>query len=67
MYDGRGFGDFKNDLAEVIIEFLTPFQQRVNDISDEEVKRILKSGAKKANEQATQKIQEVKEKIGFVM
>ncbi len=67
MYDGRGFGDFKNDLAEVIIEFLTSFQQRVNDISDEEVKRILKSGAKKANEQATQKIQEVKEKIGFVM
>ncbi len=67
MYDGRGFGDFKNDLAEVIVEFLTPFQQKVNDISDEEIKIILNNGSKKANEQARKKMRKVKNKIGFIV
>jgi tryptophanyl-tRNA synthetase len=29
-YQGKGYGDFKNELAEVIIEFLEPFQQNVD-------------------------------------
>ncbi len=65
IYDGRGFGDFKNDLAEVIVEFLTPFQQKVNDISDEDIKIILNNGAEKANEQIQEKIKEIKEKVGL--
>ncbi|XLQ19917.1 MAG: tryptophan--tRNA ligase [Candidatus Moraniibacteriota bacterium] len=66
-YQGKGYGDFKNELAEVIIEFLEPFQQKVNNISDEAIKEILSRGAKKANEQAEQKMKDVKEKIGFVV
>ena len=65
IYDGRGFKKYKNDLAEVIVEFLTPFQQKVNDISDEDIKIILNNGAEKANEQIQEKIKEIKEKVGL--
>jgi tryptophanyl-tRNA synthetase len=27
-YDGRGYGDFKKDLADVVVEFVTPFRDR---------------------------------------
>jgi len=67
MYKGKGFGNFKSDLAEVVVEFLMPFQQRVDSISDEEIKAILESGARVANEQAAQKMREVKRKLGFVV
>ena len=66
-YEGKGFGNFKSDLAEVVVEFLMPFQQRVDSISDEEIKAILESGARVANEQAAQKMREVKRKLGFVV
>lgn len=67
MYKGKGFGNFKSDLAEAVVEFLMPFQQRVDSISDEEIKAILESGARVANEQAAQKMREVKRKLGFVV
>lgn len=66
-YEGKGFGNFKSDLAEAVVEFLMPFQQRVDSISDEEIKAILESGARVANEQAAQKMREVKRKLGFVV
>jgi len=66
-YVGKGYGDFKDDLANVIINFLTPLQEKIVLISDEDVKEILKIGAEKANERAQKKIREIKEKIGFLM
>jgi tryptophanyl-tRNA synthetase len=64
-YKGKGYGDFKNDLSDVIINFLVPFQEKVNSISDDEVKEILREGAIKAKEKAKYKMKEVKEKIGL--
>jgi tryptophanyl-tRNA synthetase len=66
-YVGKGYGDFKNDLAEVVVEFITPFQEKFNNISDEEVKEILQESAKKVKAQAYQKMKDVKTKIGFVI
>lgn len=66
MYKGKGYGDFKNDLAEVVIFYLEPFQERFNSFSDEDVMKILEEGAEKAGVLAKKKIKEVKEKIGFV-
>ena len=66
-FKGRGYGDFKDSLAEVIVDFLTPFQEKMDSISDEEVKKFLVTGAQKANKYAEEKIKEVKEKIGFVV
>ncbi len=67
MYKGKGYGDFKNDLAEVVVDFITPFQERLNAISDEEVMKILADGADKVRKIAEEKMKEVKEKVGFLV
>lgn len=66
MYQGKGYGDFKLDLAEVVVNFLVPFQERLTAISDEEALRILRAGAEKARALSEQKIKGVYEKVGFV-
>lgn len=67
QYQGKGYGDFKADLAEVVVSFLAPFQERLRNISDEEVSAILKAGAEKARVIAAAKMNEVKRKVGFVI
>lgn len=67
MYVGKGYADFKNDLAEVIITFLEPFQKKMAELSDEKVLEILKTGADKVRPLAQKKLKEVKKKIGFVL
>lgn len=66
MYAGKGYGDFKTDLAEVIVNFLTPFQERLASISDETVLEILKAGAEKVKPLAEKKLREVYEKVGLI-
>ena len=41
-YATKSYGEFKNDLAEVVVNFLENFQEKYNNISDAEVKKILK-------------------------
>ncbi|MFZ2975752.1 MAG: tryptophan--tRNA ligase [Candidatus Moraniibacteriota bacterium] len=65
-YAGKGYADFKNDLADVIINFLRPFQEKIKDLSDEKVLKILEDGAKKVRPIAKKKLEEVKEKVGFI-
>lgn len=66
MYRGKGYGDFKNDLAEVIVNFLTPFQTRYRAISDEEVLHILAEGREKVKPLAVAKLKEVYERVGLI-
>jgi len=66
-YEGKGYADFKADLAEVIVDFLRPFQDRMKDLSDEKVLKILEEGAKKVRPIARKKLDEVKKKIGFII
>lgn len=66
-YEGRGYGDFKKDLAETVKEFLTGYQQRYNSYSDEQVKKILRDGAEKLKPLAQQTLDQVKTKIGFAI
>lgn len=67
MYQGKGYGDFKNDLAEVVVSFLVPFQERLVAISDDEVLAILRDGADRARTIAAAKLAEAKERMGFVL
>ena len=67
MYAGKGYGDFKNDLAEVIINGLKPIQEKMKDLSDKEVLKILEDGADKVRPIAEKKMEEVKKKIGFIL
>ncbi len=66
MYQGKGYGDFKTDLAEVIVNFLTPFQERLAKISDEEVLEILKAGAEKVKPLARAKMKQVYDAVGLI-
>jgi tryptophanyl-tRNA synthetase len=66
-YKGKGYSEFKADLAEVIVDFLADFQKKYNAIDDNEVLKILEAGKEKARVLAEKKINEVKEKVGFLM
>ncbi len=64
-YRGKGYGEFKKDLAEVVVKFLEDFQEKYNSISDKEAFRILEEGKEKAEAIANKKLKEVKELIGI--
>ena len=64
-YRGKGYGDFKKDLAEVVVKFLSNFQEKYNKISDKEVLEILEKGNQKMNKIAQDKINQVKSLIGL--
>jgi tryptophanyl-tRNA synthetase len=65
-YLNVGYGDFKKDLAEVVIKFLEKFQDKYNKISDSQAEKVLSEGKKKAEEIANKKIKQVKEAIGVL-
>lgn len=65
-YQGKGYGDFKTDLAEVVIGFLLPFQEHLAQISDEEALVVLREGAIKARVLASTKMLLVRERVGFI-
>ncbi|MBX6754916.1 tryptophan--tRNA ligase [Thermorudis peleae] len=66
-YAGKGYGEFKRDLAEVIIEKLTPLQARLAeyDAHPERVIAILTEGAARARELAAAKMAVVRERCGL--
>jgi len=66
-YEGKGYAEFKNDLADVIITFLKPFQEKMKEYSDEKILKILRDGVEKVRPIAKNKLDEVKKKIGFVL
>jgi tryptophanyl-tRNA synthetase len=65
-FAGKGYAQLKHDLAEATVEFLRPFQERVRDIGDEELRRILAGGAEKARAIASETMRRVKERVGLV-
>ncbi len=67
LYKGKGYADFKDGLAEVIIEKLKPIQEKTKTLTDKEVLKILKAGAEKVKPLARKKLEEAKNKIGFIL
>lgn len=63
-YKGKGYGEFKKDLAEVVGNFLMQFQKKYNSFNDEDVIEILKAGVEKIQPIATETIEKVKKTIG---
>lgn len=66
MYQGKGYADFKNGLAEAIISGLAPIQDKINTLTDEEVLAILQKGSESASSLANKKMTQIKERIGFI-
>ncbi len=64
-YLNSGYGNFKKDLAEVVLSFLSKFQEKYNQIKDDDVYAILKNGQEKAEQKANLKLETVKKGIGI--
>ena len=64
-FAGKGYGDFKTELAEAVIEFLRPFQEKVKHIDDPELEGILTSGAEKARGVANDTLKNVYKNVGL--
>ena len=67
MYAGKGYADFKADLADVVVSFIKPLQEKMSELTDEKVLKILKLGAETVRLLAQKKLDEVKKKIGFIL
>jgi len=67
-YAGKGYGDLKKDLADVVAAFVEPLRERVQVYMDDpaELDRVLAAGATRAGEVAGETLAAVHEKIGFL-
>ncbi|MEN1986761.1 MULTISPECIES: tryptophan--tRNA ligase [Paenibacillus] len=66
-YAGEGYGTFKKDLAEVVVDKLVPIQEKFKEIVDSrELDDILKRGAQKASEKAYDTLKRAKQAMGLV-
>ena len=67
-FEGKGYGDFKNAVADVVVEALTPFQERYRRWSEdpEGLDTILAAGAERARAVAEQTMSVVRERVGFL-
>ncbi|MDN5892839.1 MAG: tryptophan--tRNA ligase [Nocardioides sp.] len=67
-YDGRGYGDLKKDLAEVVVDFVTPFRNRTLELLEDkqQLADVLASGAERAGEVADRTLADVYDRVGFV-
>ncbi|MGC9610901.1 MAG: tryptophan--tRNA ligase [Minisyncoccia bacterium] len=67
-YAGKGYGQFKRDLAEIAVNTLVPFQKKKERLKTQssKLKAILAAGNKKANLVASKKLIEAKKKTGLV-
>ena len=67
-YDGKGYGDFKKALAEVVVETFTPVRERALELLDDpaELDRILARNADRANEVAEATLAKVYDRVGLL-
>jgi tryptophanyl-tRNA synthetase len=67
-FAGKGYGDFKTAVAEVVIAELEPIRDRTKQLMDDpaELVSLLSTGANKANEVASNTLKEVYAAIGLI-
>jgi tryptophanyl-tRNA synthetase len=67
-YDGTGYGGFKEDVGEAVVELLGPFQRRYEELrsDDAELMRMLGVGAEKARSASAPTLELMYDRMGFV-
>jgi tryptophanyl-tRNA synthetase len=67
-YDGAGYGPFKGDVAEAVVELLEPVQKRYEALRSDarELERLLAVGAEKAREASAPTLTAMFDRMGFV-
>jgi tryptophanyl-tRNA synthetase len=66
-YEGKGYSDFKKELAEVVVEGLRPIQERYQELTSESgyIDSVFAAGLAKARPMAEKKLAEVQRKLGL--
>ncbi len=65
-YEGKGYGDFKAGVAEIVVKAITPIQERYHQLMEsEELDEILDAGAEKANRTASKMIRKMENAMGL--
>jgi tryptophanyl-tRNA synthetase len=66
-YAGKGYGAFKNDLADVVVASLAPIQERLADLTQHPdiARSVLTSGADRARSRAAAKMLQVRDSMGL--
>ena len=67
-FDGAGYGQFKEDVGEAVVELLTPIQERFEALraDERELQRLLAVGAEKARRASEPTLEAMYERMGFV-
>ncbi|GEM32871.1 tryptophan--tRNA ligase [Nocardia neocaledoniensis] len=67
-FAGKGYGDLKAEVADALVEFVTPVQKKVQEyLSDQaELDRILAAGSERAREIAGNTLAQVYDRVGFL-
>lgn len=66
LYAGKNYGTFKKDIADLLVNALTPIHERYNDlIGSAELDTILDAGAEKASIVANRTLARVEEAMGL--
>jgi tryptophanyl-tRNA synthetase len=68
-YAGAGYGTFKKDLADVVVDALAPVRERTEKMLADEagLDRLLAAGAARARKIASQTMAAVRERVGFLL
>lgn len=68
LYQGKGYGDFKSDLADIVVDTIEPIQKRLKELQEDRsfVMNVLEEGRREAQMRAAKKLAEVYEKVGFL-
>ena len=67
-FEGKGYGDFKGAVAEVVVEYLRPVREKANELLKDEahLNSLLKIGAEKAEAVASQTLKNVYDRMGLI-
>ena len=68
-FAGKGYGDFKSAVAEVVVEYLRPIRSRALELLDDEAHlvKVLHAGADKARTVASATVAQTYKKLGLVL
>ena len=65
-FEGKGYGDFKAEVAQVVVNTLRPIQERYNELlNSPELDEILDKGAFEANKAANKTLTKMKNAVGL--
>jgi len=67
-YQGRGYGDLKKDVAEIVVDTAMPYRDRTLALLADpaELDRILAEGAERARDVASTTLARVYDRVGFL-